>query len=52
MKDLIWLIIVILLIGWVIGYFAFYQLVGGLIHILLILAIIGVLYRLATGKNL
>ena len=51
MKDLIWLIIVILLIGWAIGYFAFGEAVGNLIHILLVLAVIGVLYRLATGSR-
>jgi hypothetical protein len=51
MKDLIWLIVVILLIGWAVGYFGFGEAVGSLIHILLILAIIAVLYRLATGKK-
>jgi hypothetical protein len=52
MRDLIWLIIVILVIGWLVGYFSFGDSVGPLIHILLVLAIIGVLYRLATGKKL
>jgi hypothetical protein len=51
MRDLIWLIVVILLIGWLVGYFAFGEVVGNLIHILLVLAIIGVLYRLATGRR-
>ncbi|HEX8268356.1 MAG TPA: lmo0937 family membrane protein [Flavobacterium sp.] len=51
MRDLIWLIVVILLIGWAIGYFAFGEAVGSLIHILLVLAVIGVLYRLATGRR-
>ncbi len=51
MRDLIWLIVVILLIGWAIGYFGFGEAVGNLIHILLVLAIIGVLYRLATGRR-
>lgn len=51
MRDLIWLIVVILLIGWLVGYFGFGEAVGNLIHILLILAIIGVLYRLATGRR-
>lgn len=51
MRDLIWLIVVILLIGWLVGYFGFGEVVGNLIHILLILAIIGVLYRLATGRR-
>ncbi|HEX9979510.1 MAG TPA: lmo0937 family membrane protein [Flavobacterium sp.] len=51
MRDLIWLIVVILIIGWLIGYFAFGEAVGKLIHILLVLAIIGILYRLATGRR-
>lgn len=51
MRDLIWLIVVILLIGWAVGYFGFGEAVGSLIHILLILAIIGILYRLATGRR-
>jgi hypothetical protein len=51
MRDLIWLIVVILLIGWAVGYFGFGEAVGSLIHILLVLAIIGILYRLATGNR-
>lgn len=52
MKDLIWLIVVILLLGWLVGYFGFREAVGSFIHVLLILAVIGILYRLATGKKL
>jgi hypothetical protein len=51
MRDLIWLIAVILIIGWAVGYFAFGQVVGSFIHILLVLAIIAILYRLATGRR-
>ncbi|RFN59873.1 lmo0937 family membrane protein [Marixanthomonas ophiurae] len=51
MRDLIWLIIVILIIGWLIGYIGFPDAVGSLIHILLVLAVIGILYRLATGRR-
>lgn len=51
MRDLIWLIVVILVIGWLIGYFSFGDSVGPLIHILLVLAVIGILYRLATGRR-
>jgi Ca2+-dependent lipid-binding protein len=50
MRDLISLIIVLLIIGWLVGYFAFS--LGGLIHILIVLAVIGILYRLATGRRL
>ncbi|MGV3458843.1 MAG: lmo0937 family membrane protein [Flavobacterium sp.] len=51
MRDLIWLIVVILVIGWLVGFFGFYESVGALIHVLLVLAIIGILYRLATGSR-
>jgi len=51
MRDLIWLIVVLLLIGWLIGYIGFGEAVGNFIHILLVLAVIGILYRLATGRR-
>jgi uncharacterized membrane protein YqjE len=50
MRDLIWLIVVILVIGWLLGYFYFS--LGSFIHILLVLAIIGILWRLATGRRI
>ena len=52
MKDIIWLIVVILIIGWLVGYFGFGESVGSLIHILLVLAVIAILYKLATGRRL
>ncbi len=51
MRDLIWLIVVLLIIGWLIGYFAFPDL-GGIIHILIVIAVILVLYKLLTGRRL
>ncbi|MCL6219747.1 lmo0937 family membrane protein [Zunongwangia pacifica] len=51
MRDIIWLIIVLLIIGWLIGYFAFPDL-GSIIHILIVLAVILLLYRLLTGRRL
>jgi hypothetical protein len=51
MRDIISLLIVLLIIGWLVGYFGFGQAVGSFIHILLILAVIGILYRLATGRR-
>lgn len=51
MSNLIWLIIVILLVGWAVGFFGFGEAVGSLIHILLVLAVIGILWRLATGRR-
>lgn len=52
MSDIVSLIIVLLIIGWLVGYFGFGDAVGSLIHILLVLAVIGILYRLAVGRRL
>ncbi len=49
MRDLIWLIVVLMIIGWLFGYFYFS--LGGFIHILLVLAIIAILWRLITGRQ-
>jgi hypothetical protein len=49
MGNLLWLIIIILVILWL-GGFAF-QLGGSLIHILLVIALILLIYRLATGRR-
>lgn len=51
MRDIVWLIVVILVIGWLVGYFAF-PAVGGLIHALLVIAAILIVYKLVTGKKL
>ncbi len=44
------LIAVILFFGWLLGFFAFGEAVGTFIHILLVLAVITVLYRIIKGK--
>jgi hypothetical protein len=41
MRSILYLIAVILVIGWLVGFFAYS--VGGIIHILLILAIVSLL---------
>ncbi|MCE7054529.1 lmo0937 family membrane protein [Algoriphagus sp. AGSA1] len=48
MSSLLYFIAVILLIGWLIGVFAYSA--TGLIHVLLVLAIIAVLFRLISGR--
>ncbi|HLU89101.1 MAG TPA: lmo0937 family membrane protein [Cyclobacteriaceae bacterium] len=48
MSSLLYIIAIILVIGWILG--AFVYTVGGLIHILLVLAIIAVLFRLIGGR--
>lgn len=50
MGNLIWLIIVVLVILWLLGFFAV-NIGGNLIHILLVLALILLIYRLATGRR-
>jgi len=49
MSSLLYLIALILIIGWIFGFFVYS--VGGLIHILLVLAIISVLLRLIGGRS-
>jgi len=45
-----WTIIVILVILWLLGFITSYTL-GGLIHILLVVAIILIVIRLLQGRN-
>ncbi|MGI8895270.1 MAG: lmo0937 family membrane protein [Casimicrobiaceae bacterium] len=46
---MLWTIAVVLLILWILGAFVM-PIGGGLIHILLVIAIIVVVYRLITGR--
>ncbi|MDI1323327.1 MAG: lmo0937 family membrane protein [Algoriphagus sp.] len=50
MGSLLYLIAVILLIGWLIGVFAYSA--TGLIHLLLVVAIIAVLFRVISGRSI
>jgi hypothetical protein len=50
MGNLLYIIAIVLLILWAIGYVAFN--VSGLIHILLVIAIIAVLFRIIQGKKI
>lgn len=49
MSSLLYYIAVILVIGWIIGVFAYSA--SGLIHVLLVLAVIAVLFRLISGRG-
>ena len=51
MDNLINIIIVLLILGWLVGYFAFTAVVGSLIHLLLVVAVIAIVYRLVTGRK-
>ena len=48
---MLWTIAVILLVLWALGFFAFH-LGGGLIHILIVIALIVIVYRLVTGRRI
>jgi len=50
MGNLLYIVAVVLIIGWILGFFAFH--VGGIIHILLVIAVIAILIRVSQGKNL
>jgi hypothetical protein len=47
---MLWTIFVILLILWLVG-FAGFHVMGGFIHILLVIAVIVLIYRLVTGRR-
>jgi hypothetical protein len=49
MRDLLYVVAVILIIAWAVGFIGFH--VGGLIHVLLVIAIIAVLVRIIQGKR-
>jgi len=49
MGSLLYIIAVILIIGWILGFFVFHA--GGLIHILIVIAVIAILLRLIRGGD-
>jgi hypothetical protein len=49
MGNLLYVIAVVLIIAWLIGLVGFHA--GGLIHILLVIAVIAVLLRVIQGKR-
>jgi len=51
MNNLLNIIIIVLVVGWLVGYIGFGSMVGSLIHILLVLAVIGLLFRLFGGRK-
>ncbi len=50
MGYLLYIIAVILIIGWAIGFFAYSA--GGLIHILLVIAVIAIIIRVIQGRRI
>jgi hypothetical protein len=49
MGNLLYVIAVILIIGWAIGFIGYSM--GGLIHILLVIAVIAILVRIIQGRR-
>jgi hypothetical protein len=49
MGNLLYAVAVILLIAWAIGFFAYSA--GGIIHILLVIAIIAIILRVIQGQR-
>jgi tryptophan-rich sensory protein len=49
MGNLLYIIAVVLIIAWLIGFLGFGDTVGGVIHILLVLAVVAVLLRVIRG---
>ena len=50
MRSLLYLIAVVLVIGWALGFFVYSA--GSIIHILLVIAVIAILLRLIGGKRI
>ncbi|MBC7493961.1 MAG: lmo0937 family membrane protein [Flavobacterium sp.] len=50
MQNLLYTIAVIMVILWALGFFVYSA--GGIIHILLIIAVIAVIFRLIKGRNI
>ncbi|MCB0501375.1 MAG: lmo0937 family membrane protein [Bacteroidetes bacterium] len=51
MGNILTIVAVILIIGWLVGFIGFGAAVGNFIHILLVLAIIAVLIRIISGRG-
>lgn len=50
MGSLLYIIAVILIVAWAVGFFAYSA--GGIIHILLVIAIIAVILRIIQGRKI
>lgn len=49
MGNLLYIVAVILVIAWAVGFIGYSA--GGLIHILLVIAVIAILFRIISGKK-
>jgi len=49
MGNLLYIIAVILVIAWAVGFFAYSA--GGIIHLLLVIAVIAIIFRVIQGRR-
>lgn len=49
MGNLLYLTVVILLIGWLLGFFVFQ--IGAVIHVLLVVALIVIIFKIISGRK-
>jgi Family of unknown function (DUF5670) len=49
MSNLLYIVAVVLIIGWLLGFFVFHA--GGIIHALLVIALIAIILRVIQGKK-
>ena len=49
MTNLLYVVAVVLIIAWAVGFIGFHA--GGLIHVLLVIAVIAILVRVIQGKR-
>ena len=47
---MLWTIFVVLLVLWLLGFFAFH-ITSGLLHILIVVAVVVLIYNLITGRR-
>lgn len=50
MGNLLYVVAVILVIGWLVGFFGFHA--GSIIHVLLVIALIAIILRVIQGKKI
>ena len=49
MRNILYVVAAILVIGWLVGYFAFH--LGAIIHVLLIIAVVIILLKVIRGNQ-
>lgn len=50
MENLLYILAVLLIIGWILGFLVFH--LGGLIHVLLVIALIAIILRVIRGNRI